>query len=122
MRLLIDANLSPRVAEGLRSAGYDAGHVADLDMVTATDEQIFDRAVADDLVVVTADSDFGKLLALRRASNPSVIHVRGVAELAPEVHLDLLVRNLPTIAGDLRRCVIASLSPARLALRDLPLR
>ena len=83
MRLLIDANLSPRVAEGLRSAGYDAGHVADLDMVTATDEQIFDRAVADDLVVVTADSDFGKLLALRRASNPSVIHVRGVAELAP---------------------------------------
>ena len=45
MRLLIDANLSPRVAEGLRSAGYDAGHVADLDMVTATDEQIFDRAV-----------------------------------------------------------------------------
>ncbi len=89
MRLLIDANLSPRVAEGLRSAGYDAGHVADLDMVTATDEQIFDR---------------------------------GVAELAPEVHLDLLVRNLPTIAGDLRRGVIASLSPARLALRDLPLR
>lgn len=83
MRLLIDANLSPRVAEGLRSAGYDAGHVADLDMVTATDEQIFDRAVADDLVVVTADSDFGKLLALRRASNPSVIHVRGVAEHAP---------------------------------------
>ncbi len=121
MRLLIDANLSPRVAEGLRSAGYDAGHVADLDMVTATDEQIFDRAVADDLVVVTADSDFGKLLALRRASNPSVIHVRGVAELAPEVHLDLLVRNLPT-TGDLRRGVIASLSPARLALRDLPLR
>ncbi len=45
-----------------------------------------------------------------------------VAELAPEVHLDLVLRNLPTIAGNLRRGAIASLSPGRLALRDLPLR
>lgn len=50
MRFLIDANLSPRVAEGLRSAGYDAVHVAGFNMVTATDDEIFDRAVIDDLV------------------------------------------------------------------------
>jgi len=28
MRLLLDANLSPRVAESLRDAGFDAVHVA----------------------------------------------------------------------------------------------
>lgn len=122
MRLLIDANLSPRVAEGLRFAGYDAVHVVDFTMVTATDDEIFDRAVADGLTVVTADSDFGKLLALRRTSNPSVIHVRGVAKLAPGDHVGLLLANLPTIAGDLQRGAIASLSPTRLAVRDLPLR
>lgn len=44
MRLLLDANLSPRVAEALRAAGFDAVHVADVDLVTATDDVIFDRA------------------------------------------------------------------------------
>ena len=69
MRLLVDANLSPSVADGLRKAGVDAVHVVDLDLVTASDDDIFDRAVADGLTVVTADSDFGMLLALRRTTN-----------------------------------------------------
>lgn len=43
MRLLLDANLSPRVAEALRTTGYDAVHVIDLDLVRATDDEIFDR-------------------------------------------------------------------------------
>lgn len=38
MRLLVDANLSPHVAEGLRSAGFDAAHVADLGLLTADDD------------------------------------------------------------------------------------
>ena len=50
MRLLIDANLSPRVAEGLRFAGYDAVHVVDFTMVTATDDD--DRT--DNRVTATA--------------------------------------------------------------------
>ena len=40
MRLLLDANLSPRIAESLRAAGFDAVHVADLGLVTATDDEI----------------------------------------------------------------------------------
>ncbi len=121
MKLLLDANLSPKVAEGLREAGFQATHVADLGLLAATDDQIFDQAVDDGLVVVTADSDFGMLLALRRATNPSVVHLRHVAERPPEDHLALLVANLPTIEEDLGRGAIASLSPSRLAVRDLPL-
>jgi len=74
MRLLLDANLSPRVAESLRAAGFEAVHVVDVDLVTATDDAILDRAADDGLVVVTADSDFGALLAMRRATSPSVVH------------------------------------------------
>jgi predicted nuclease of predicted toxin-antitoxin system len=121
MKLLLDANLSPKVAEGLRQAGFDAIHVEDLDLLTATDDEIFDRSVEDQFVVITADSDFGMLLALRRATSPSVVHLRHVAELPPDDHIALLVANLPTIAGDLERGAIASLSPSRLAVRDLPL-
>lgn len=122
MKLLVDANLSPSVAEGLRAAGFDAVHVADLGMVTASDDEIFDRATAEGFTVVTADSDFGMLLALRRALSPSVVHLRHVAELAPENHLSLLSANLRQIAHDLEKGAIASLSPTRLAVRDLPIR
>ena len=37
-------------------------------------------------------------------------------------HVKLLVANLPTIADDLERGVIVSMSPTRLAIRDLPVR
>ena len=122
MRLLLDANLAPRIADRLRTAGFDAVHVVDLGLQDAPDDAIFDRAVAEGLTVVTADSDFGMLLALRRTTSPSVIHLRHVAELTPEVHAALLVANLPAIAPDLDRGAIVSLSPTRLAVRDLPIR
>jgi predicted nuclease of predicted toxin-antitoxin system len=71
---------------------------------------------------LTADSDFGMLLAMLRATSPSVVHLRHVSELPPDAHVELLVANLPRIEDDLGRGAIASLSPSRLAVRDLPLR
>lgn len=122
MKLLIDANLAPRVADGLRDAGFEAVHVADIGLLTGTDDEIFDRAAAEGLSVVTADSDFGMLLAMRRATSPSVIHLRHVAEMRPSDHLDLLVANLPQIADALDEGAIVSLGPSRLSVRDLPIR
>ncbi|MBW3668483.1 MAG: DUF5615 family PIN-like protein [Actinobacteria bacterium] len=40
VRFVIDANLSPVVAEGLRAGGHDAVHVADVGLLTASDEVI----------------------------------------------------------------------------------
>jgi len=51
MRLLIDANLTPLGADRLRAAGFDAVHVIDLDLMTASDDEIFDRAAADGLPI-----------------------------------------------------------------------
>jgi predicted nuclease of predicted toxin-antitoxin system len=85
--------------------------------VTAPDSVIFDRAVADGYVVVTADTDFSMLLALRRAPLPSVILLRRVSELSPDDHGRLLLANLPAIVEDLHRGVVVSLSPTRLAIR-----
>lgn len=122
MRLLIDANLSPRLVAPLRNEGFDTTHVADIGLATATDSEIFDHAVSEGFAIVTADSDFAMLLALRRSTSPSVIQLRHVAELGSDAHLELLLSNLPAIVEELERGVVVSLSPTRLAIRDLPIR
>lgn len=122
MRLVLDANLSPSVAEALREAQFDASHVGDHGLLSAADEEIFDWAAEHGAVVVTADSDFAMLLALRKASSPSVVHLRGIADSPPATHAALLIDNLASIADELGAGAIASLSPTHLRVRDLPIR
>jgi predicted nuclease of predicted toxin-antitoxin system len=77
MKWLIDNALSPAVAEGLRHAGHDAIHVRDFGLATAEDAEIFDHAAQQDRVIVSADTDFGTLLALRSKAKPSIVLFRG---------------------------------------------
>jgi predicted nuclease of predicted toxin-antitoxin system len=77
LRLLFDAMMSPQLAIELRSLGHDALHVADLDLHHAPDTEILDRAASEGRVVVTADLDFPRLLALSESAQAAVILFRG---------------------------------------------
>lgn len=44
-----------------------------------------------------------------------------VAAALRKAHVDPLIANLPLVSGDLARGAIVSLSPTRLAVRDLPI-
>lgn len=121
MILLLAANLSPRIVGDLVGAGFEATHVGDHDLLAASDHEIFDWAAAHQAVVVTADSDFGALLASSRGSSPSVVLLRGVAELGAAAHARLLIDNLDRVEDDLVFGAIVSLSPDRLRVRRLPI-
>ena len=121
MKFLIDQPLSPIVAEGLTAAGHDAIHVRAYGMQAASDVEIFERAASEGRIVVSADTDFGTLLARRRESAPSLILFRHGSERRPAQQIALLEANLAAVSADLERGSIVVITPDRIRIRALPL-
>jgi predicted nuclease of predicted toxin-antitoxin system len=122
VRLLIDANLSPSVAVALSKAGLDSVHVCDVGLLTAPDRSILEYAAANALVIVSADSDFGELLAASRGSTrPSVVLLRSADRLKPDEQAALLAANLPTVAEDLEAGAVVTIARGRMRIRSLPI-
>jgi predicted nuclease of predicted toxin-antitoxin system len=121
MKFLIDNALSYTVAQGLREANFDAVHVREIDLETASDILIFKRAIKDNRIIVSADTDFGTLLAQWQGSKPSVILFRGGYEHLPKKQVALLLANLPNVQQSLEDGSIVVIGRNRVRIRTLPI-
>ena len=75
MNLLLDENLSPRLAERLKSLFSGIMHVRDAGLSQVTDERIWKWALDNGFTVITADSDF-VALSERLGWPPKVVHIK----------------------------------------------
>jgi predicted nuclease of predicted toxin-antitoxin system len=121
MRFLIDNALSPVVAEGLCQSGHDAIHVRTIGLAAADDVTIFEYAERERRVIVSADTDFGTILAMRNSASPSVILFRGATPRNPNSQVKLLLANLGEMTASIERGAVVVVEPQRIRVRTLPI-
>ena len=113
MKFLIDNALSPALAALLQQAGHDAIHVRSIGLQQ--------RAALEHRIVVSADADFGTLLAVRTSQQPSVIQFRGEGSRRPDALARTLLANLPQLVDSLENGCIVTFEPSRVRVRLLPI-
>lgn len=120
MRLLLDQGLPRSAARLLREAGVDTVHVGEIGYSDADDASILIRARDEERTVVTLDADFHALLALSRATSPSVIRIR-MEGLYGQKAVDLIQAVLTRCHQDLEQGAMVTVHPRRIRIRWLPL-
>jgi len=76
VRFLVDIPLSASLANWLADQGHDAVHATAVGLDRAADTEIIARATQDGRIIVTADLDYPRLLALAGANGPGLILFR----------------------------------------------
>lgn len=74
--LLTDENIHPGVVNVLRALGKDVLTAAEAHLAGKSDEAVLDRAVQEGRVVLTHDSDFGRLVSLSGLTVPGIVYLR----------------------------------------------
>jgi len=123
LNLLIDENLSPRVARWACEAGYPAEAAVHVGLAGATDAAVFAYAYRRSQVVVTVNVGDFITLAQQSDLHPGVIALRE-AELRAEAQWQRLQTALKhaeqTCNGDLTNAVLGVRSSTNLAVHPIP--
>jgi len=118
VKFLVDAPLPPSVAEFLRSKGHEASHVAERGWGRSSDKEILEAAGKEGAVVITADLDFPRLIAITPAKRSGLILFRG-ADWKRNAICESLDRLFATISERRLALSIVVVEPSRIRVRNL---
>ena len=120
MKFLVDMPLSPKTVQFLKNMGQEAVRVSELGMAKSKDKEIFDYAEKNDMIILSADLDFGTILANTHSRKPSVIIFR-LRNPSPEHVNSLILSNLTIIEKDILKGAIVIIEDSEIRIRELPI-
>jgi predicted nuclease of predicted toxin-antitoxin system len=112
--------LARRVADELSADGHDVIDLGQQGLGRLTDEEIFAKAMAERRIIVTADLDFGAILARTGSAAISVTVLRITNPRADRV-VALVRRVLADAVADLIRGAVVLVEETRFRVLHLPL-
>jgi len=77
LKFLVDMPVTPQAVEHLEAKGHGAIHASTIGLEAAPDSELLNWARAEGRIVITADLDYPRLLALLGADRPGLILFRG---------------------------------------------
>jgi predicted nuclease of predicted toxin-antitoxin system len=86
LSFLTDENIQPEVVEYLRHNSFDIVDVKELNFCGKSDEFLFNYATEQKRVIISHDSDFGRLLFLGNYTFSGIIYLRP-GHLKPEISI-----------------------------------
>lgn len=120
MKFIIDMPLSPELGQWLNSKGHDAIHASKVGLDRASDEVILEKGRTEKRIVITADLDYARILALTGAAEPGLVLFRG-GNYNDRQAIDRLDRALEVIPeNDFENSMIV-IDKSRIRRRSLPI-
>jgi predicted nuclease of predicted toxin-antitoxin system len=120
VRFLLDECISARLAPLVAKAGHDVVHVSDRGLAGHVDQEVLAAARDEERVLVSADTDFGELLAKQGLPLPSLVLFRQ-GNRGPEHQAATLLDNLDYVAEDLTAGAMVVITDDSIRIRNLPM-
>lgn len=122
LHLVLDQGIPREAAIQLRKLGFQCTHVGEAAMAKAADAEILAWALqhAALAVIVTLDADFHAMLAVSRATGPSVIRLRIEGMRAPEV-VKVVGRVLEDFGHELQEGAVVTVKAHKITSHRLPI-
>lgn len=120
MKVLLDMPVSASLLSVLEAHGHEGVHAQQLGLDRAPDEDLLALARQEGRIVITADLDFPRMLALSAAEGPGLILFRGGTYSDKEMQ-DLLERVLEAVEAEVLERSICVVDRQRVRVTRLPL-
>jgi predicted nuclease of predicted toxin-antitoxin system len=76
LKLYLDQMFRVNVAQALRSEGYDVVRASEIGQTRADDQQILQKAITENRILITLDEHFGDWVILPLSHHPGVIRLK----------------------------------------------
>lgn len=120
MKFLIDMSLSPDLVSFLSEKGHEAVHATEIGLYTAPDEVVLGQSRKEGRILLTADLDFPRLLALLHSQSPGVVLFRHGDFSKEECRMRLKAVLEKTSEADLSKSLVV-VDRYRIRKRPLPI-